>query len=153
MDFNSSMDSTLNGSMDINTGSNDELLRGTSLSLSSRLIGMVAAVLSFIMLLLAYTLMDKVKGTMLGKLMKSYCVLSLLALFAYILYTLMEYVVPATNASCSTLYYFTYYTYLAALISKALFLFHIGYIFYCSYKLVLKDTTDDHIFRLKSAIL
>ena len=95
--------------------------------------------------------MEKLKGTMLAKLIKSYCILALLVLFAYIFHTLMEYVIPANNAICSTctIVYFTYYMYLGALISKVLFVFHIGYIFYNSYKMVLKDTTANQIFRLK----
>ena len=146
MDFNSNAS---NDSMDISTDSSDELLRGSSLSMSTRIVCMGAVAVSLTLLLLLYTLMEKVKGTVLAKLMKSYCILGLLALFAYILHTLMEYVIPASNAICSTTVYFTYYMFLGAIISKVLFVFHIGYIFYCSYKMVLKDTTANQIFRLK----
>ena len=146
MDSNSTViDNASNDSMDIST----KLLMGSSLSMGTRISCMGAAVVSLILLLLSYTFTKKVKGTMLGKLMKSYCILALLAIFAYIFHTLMEYVIPANNAICSTTIYFTFYMYLGALISKVLFLFHIGYIFYNSYKMVLKDTTASQIFRLK----
>ena len=149
MDSNRTIDSASNDSMDINTGSSDESLMGTSLSMSIRIIYMGAVVLNFIFLLLSYTLMEKARGTMLGKLMKSYCILGLVAMFGTFLHTLMEYVIPANNAICSTIVYFNYYMYLGALISKVLFVFHIGYIFYNSYKMVLKDTTANQIFQLK----
>ena len=149
MDSNSTIDNASNESKNSSTDSSDELLRGSSLSMSTRIICMGAVAVSLILLLLLYTFMEKVKRTMLAKLMKSYCILALLALFAYIFHTLMEYVIPANNAICSTIVYFTYYMYLGALISKVLFVFHIGYIFYSSYKMILKDTTANQIFRLK----
>ena len=136
-----SIDNASNDSMDISTGS--------SVSMSARFICMGALVVSLILLLLPYMFMDKVKGTMLAKLMRSYCILALLAVIAYILHTLFEFAIPATSAVCSIIVYFTWYTCLGGIISKVLFVFHIGYIFYCSYKMVLKDTTANQIFRLK----
>ena len=127
----------------------DELFMDTYLSMVARIICMAAHALSLVLLLLPYTLMKKVKETTLGKLMKSHCVLGLLALFAAFLHTLMEFVIPANNAICSITTYFLFCMFLSAVICKVLFLFHIGYIFYCSYKLVLKDTTVNQLFRLK----
>ena len=150
MDSNSTIiDNASNESLDIGTDSSDELLMETYLSMIMRIIFMGAHALSLILLLLPYMLMDKVKRTTLGKLMKSFCILSLLALFGTFLHVLMEFVIPATNAVCSLTIYFIYYVFLGAIISKVLFMFHIGYIFYNSYKMVLKDTTANQIFRLK----
>ena len=151
MDYYNStiIDNASNDSMDISAGSSDELVMEAYLSMITRIVCMGAHALSLILLLLPYMLMQKVKGTTLGKLMKSHCILSLLALFGAFLHTLMEFVIPANNAACSITIYFLYYMFLGAVISKVLFLFHIGYIFYNSYKMVLKDTTASQIFRLK----
>ena len=144
-----SIDNASNDSMDISTDSSDEMFRGSPVSMSTRFICMGILVVSLILLLLPYTFMDKVKRTMLAKLMRSYCILGLLAVTAYILHTLFEFVIPATNAVCSIVVYLAYYLCLGGVISKVLFVFHIGYIFYNSYKMVLKDTTANQIFRLK----
>ena len=133
----------------ISTDSSEEMLMDRNLSLIVRLIFMGADALSLICLLLPYMLTDKVKGTMLGKLMKSYCILSLLTLLIEVPYALMVFVIPGTNVACSVLIYLACLTLLAALISKVLFLFHVGYLFYCSYKMVPKDTTEYQIVRLK----
>ena len=143
------MDNESTESFNISTGSGDELLMGTYLSMVTRIICMGAHALSLILLLLPYMLMDKVKRTTMAKLMKSFCILWLLGLVSFLLYTLMEFVIPTTNALCSLTIYFFYCMILGAVLSKVLFLFHIGYIFYNSYKMVLKDTTASQIFRLK----
>ena len=121
MDSNSSIDNASDDSMDISTdsNSNDELM-GTYLGMAIRIICMGVVVLTLILLLIPYTVMEKVKGTILGKLMKSYCTLGLLAMFGAFIHTLMEYVIPVTNAVCSITVYFTYYMYVGALISKVL---------------------------------
>lgn len=131
------------------SSSSEEMLMDRNMNMAMRLIFMAVDAFSLLCLLLPYILTDKVKGTMLGKLMKSYCILSLLTLFIELPYTLMEFVVPAANAACCTIIYFVCFTLLAALISKVLFLFHIGYLFYCSYKMVLKQNTEYQIVRLK----
>ena len=142
------MDSNTSKILDNSTDSSDVLMR-PYLSMVTRIICMAAHALSLILLLLPYVLMDKVKRTTMAKLMKSFCIHSLLLLFGSFLYTLMEFVIPANNAICSSTIYFIYYMYLGGVISKVLFVFHIGYIFYISYKMVLKDTTASQIFRLK----
>ena len=129
--------------------SSDELFMDSTLSMFLRITCMGVDALSLVCLLLPYMLTDKAKGTILGKLMKSFCILSLLALLAAFLYTLMEFVIPTTNAACCITFYIICYALLASLISKLLFLFHVSYIFYCSYKMVLRDTTEHQIFRLK----
>ena len=152
MDPNSTIDNNNNASNGIQNSSvdsSDELFMDTYLSMVARIVCMVANALSLILLLLPYALMKKVKGTTLGKLMKSYCILALLALFAAFLHTLMEFVIPVNNAICSITTYFLFCMFLGAVICKVLFLFHIGYIFYCSYKMILKDMTVNQLFRLK----
>ena len=129
--------------------SSDELFMDSTLSMFLRITCMGVDALSLICLLLPYMLTDKAKGTILGKLMKSFCILSLLGLLAAFLYTLMEFVIPTTNAACCIAVYIACYALLASLVSKSLFLFHVSYIFYCSYKMVLRDTTEHQIFRLK----
>ena len=149
MDSNSTVENVSNDTMEDIGTDHDELFMDTYLSMVIRIVCMGAHGLSLILLLLPYMLMEKVKGTTLGKLMKSHCVLGLLALFGAFLHTLMEFVIPANNAICSITIYFLYYMLLGAVICKVLFLFHIGYIFYCSYKMILKDATLNQIFRLK----
>lgn len=142
---------TSNVSMHMNssTESDGELFMNSDLGVLLRIVCMGADALSLVCLLLPYALMDKVKRTTLAKLMKSYCILSLLALFAIFIYSLMEFVIPVTNAMCCVSLYLSYYTFLGSIISKVLFLFHISFIFYNSCKMVLKDTTDSQLVRLK----
>ena len=141
----SNMSCCSNNSID----SSEEMLMDRNMYLAMMLIFMGVDALSLLCLLIPYMLTDKVKGTLLGKLMKSYCILSLLTLLIELPYTLMEFVVPATNAACCTMIYLICFTFLASLISKALFLFHIGYLFYSSYKMVLKENSECQIVRLK----
>ena len=134
-----------NANMNTNTDSSDESLG----EMYTRIVFMVTDAISLIVLLLLYTFTDKFKGTMLGRLMKCYCILSLFALFGAFIHTLMEFVISVTDAWCSVFGYLTYYTFLASVISKVLFVCYIGYLFYKSHKMVLKDTTDRQIIKLK----
>ena len=84
----------------VSSDSSDELLVDSKLSMCLRIVCMGADALSLVCLLLPYMLMEKAKGTMLGKLMQTYCILTLLALLAAFLHTLMEFVIPAANAAC-----------------------------------------------------
>ena len=146
MDSNNIFGNTSNGNMDTNTDSSDESLA----DMYTRFVFMITDTLSLIFLLLLYTFTDKVKGTMLGKLMKSYCILSLLGLFGAFLHTLMEFVITVTNAAvCYVIAYLTYYAFMGSVISKVMFVCYIGYLFYKSYRMVLKDTTNRQIIKLK----
>ena len=133
----------------VSSDSSDDLVMDSTWSMCLRIVCMGADALSLVCLLLPYMLMEKAKETMLGKLMQTYCILTLLALLAAFLHTLMEFVIPATNAACYIIIYVLYCAFLGSVTSKSLFLFHTGYIFYSSHKMVLKDTTEYQIFRLK----
>ena len=109
--------------------------------------------MSAISLLIPYIVVDRVKDTMLGKLMKSYCCLSLLAVLAHFVYTLMEFAIETSNAICGLIIYISLFCYFASLISRVLFVFHICYIFYNSYKMILKDVTDEQLQKLRTGYL
>jgi len=98
-------------------------------------------------------MVDRVKNTMLGKLMKSYCCLSLLGVLSHFVYTLMEFAIETTNTICGLTIYISFYCYFASLISRVLFLFHISYIFYNSFKMILKDVTDEQLHKLRTGYL
>lgn len=109
--------------------------------------------LSAICLLIPYIIVERVKSTMLGKLMKSYCCLSLLGVLAHFVYTLMEFAIETSNAICGLFIYISLFCYLASLISRVAFLFHICYIFYNSFKMILKDVTDEQLHKLRTGYL
>jgi len=118
-----------------------------------RILCMGIFTLSAICLLILYMVVDRVKGTMLGKLMKSYCCLSLLGVLAHFVYTLMEFAIETSNVVCALFIYISLFCYLASLISRLAFLFHICYIFYNSYKMILKDVTDEQLHKLRTGYL
>ena len=143
----------LNGTFDYDNAtmntSIDPVFMDSNLGKFLRIVCMAAHALSLVLLLLPYMLMDKVKGTVLARLMKSHCILSLVALFFTFIYTLMEYMIPATTAMCSVALYSSCYAFLGAVVSKVLFLFHIGYIFYNGHKMIPRDITDRQIIKLQ----
>ena len=145
MDSNNLFGNGSDTNMDTSTDSSDDSL----VDMYTRIVFMVTDVLSLIILLLLYTFTDKVKGTMLGKLMKSYCILSFLALLGAFLHTLMEFIISVTDAVCNLIAYLTFYAFMGSVISKVLFVCYIGYIFYKSHRMVLRDTTDRQIIKLK----
>ena len=137
-----------NANMDTGTDSNDD----SSADLSTRIVFMITDAISLIVLLLLYTFTEKVKGSIQGKLMMSYCILSLLALLGAFIHTLMELVITVTDpAACNVFAYLTYYTFMASVISKVLFVCYIALIFYKSYRMVSEDAnhTTDHQTKLK----
>ena len=69
--------------------SGEEMLMDRNMNLVMRLIFMGVDALSLLCLLIPYMLTDKVKRTLLGNLMKFYCILSLLTLLIELPYTLM----------------------------------------------------------------
>ena len=136
MDSNSIFDNDSNANMDTSTDSNDD-------SLAVRIVFMITDAISLVVLLLLCTFTDKVKRSMLGKLMQSYCILSLLALSGAFIHTLMEFVITVTDpAACNVFAYLTYYFFLGSVISKVLFVCYIAYIFYKSYRMTLDDATN-----------
>ena len=124
-----------------------------NLKIYIRMVCMGIFSLSLISLLVPYIMVDQAKNTMLGKLMKSYCCLSLLGVLAHFVYTLMEFVIPVTSEICGLIMYFLIFCYYASLMSRVLFLFHICYIFYNSYKMILKDVTDEQLQKLRTGYL
>lgn len=116
-----------------------------------RLIFMSIDALSLIFLLILYMVVKKVKNTMLGKLMKCYSVFALVALLTYFLYTLMEFRLSVPEVVCYITIYVSSYSYIASVTSRVLFLFHICFIFYNVYKMILKDITDQQLHRLQTS--
>ena len=118
--------------------------------LQMRLIFMSIDALSLTSLLILYMVVKTVKDTMLAKLMKSYCVFALIALVTYFIYTLMEFRISVPSAICTITIYVSFYCFVASAISRVLFLFHICFIFYNIYKMILKDITDKQIHKLQT---
>ena len=114
-----------------------------------RLIFMSIDALSLTSLLILYMVVKTVKNTMLAKLMKSYCIFALVALLTYFFYTLMEFRISVPGALCTIIIYASFYCFVASTISRVLFLFHICFIFYNIYKMILKDITDKQIHKLQ----
>lgn len=116
----------------------------------TRIVFMITDAISLIVLLLLYTFTDKVKGSVMGRLMKSYCILSLVGLFCAFIHTLMEFVITVTNpAVCNVFAYIAYYTFLGSVISKVMFVCYIGYVFYKSYRMVFENITNRQIIKLQ----
>ena len=114
-----------------------------------RLIFMAIYALSLIFLLILYMVVKTVKKTMLGRLMKSYSAFALVGLFAYFFYTLMEFRLSVPGVVCSIAIYISFYCWVASFTSRVLFLFHIAFIFYNVYKMILKDMTDEKLHKLQ----
>lgn len=129
--------------------SDDNMFLNGNLGMYLKIVFIGADAVTLIILLLPYVLMDEVKGTIVGKLMKSYCVLSMVALLSIFVYTLMEHAVSVSRGVCTVPLYIAYYALLASIISKVLFVFHIMYLSYRSHRRVLKDVTNRLIIRLK----
>ena len=115
-----------------------------------RLIFMSIDALSLTSLLILYMVVKTVKNTMLAKLMKSYCVFALIALLTYFFYTLMEFRISVPGTICTIIIYVSFYCFVASAISRVLFLFHICFIFYNIYNMILKDITDKQIHKLQT---
>ena len=144
---------SLNEDLEINltADARDESFMSHEQTMQIRLIFMSIDALTLMFLLILYMVVKTVRSTMLGKLMKCYCIFALVALFTYSLYTLMEFRLMVSSVVCCIMIYTSFYCFVASITSRFLFLFHIGFIFYNIYKMILKDITDKQLQKLQNS--